>query len=158
VERSIFGCIVAASFLLPLDSAVQGQRTVREPSRPIARVGVEQRDSTAAELVSSYSDVARRVDSLQFLIVYNSELLKSNIEKRVIWIYAMLCIVIIASIIIYGTLTAARRQRRELEQRVFQEVAAAVGQLENQIRNLEARTKPGESPPKRPARRAKRSR
>jgi hypothetical protein len=131
---------------------------VGEPSLPILGVETEQRETVASKILTDYEKLAKRVDSLQFSIVHNADLLKESLDRRLMWVYAMLGIIIVACMVIYGTLSSAQRQGKELEERISRQVAANVSQLESQIRNVEAGIISRRSPPKQTARRAKKSR
>jgi len=100
----------------------------------------------------------RGIDSLHFIILYNAEMLKSNLDRNLAWIYTMLGAVIISTLVIYRTLMIAQRSRRELEERIYRQVSTTVTQLESQIKSVEEGLKLKRSPPKRPARRTKKPR
>lgn len=111
-------------------SRTQGASTIR------AEVG--QQDSASRSKFSSVDDVAKRVDSLQFIVVYNAELLRRDLDSKVVWIYVMLGVMIVASMMMYGALNQAQRQRKELEEKVFTRLSTSVAELEAQIKNVEA--------------------
>lgn len=158
MNKGVFGCILVVSIILTNDSSAQTRRATREPSLPIVGAEVVQRDTVATEPMASYEEVARRVDSLQFIMVHNADLLRENLDRRLIWVYAMLGLIIIACMIIYGTLSSAQRQRKEFEERISRQGSASVSQLENRIEKIEAAIEPRKPPPKPTARRAKKSR
>ncbi len=117
--------------------------------------GIEQarRDSVERTKLASVDEMARRVDSLQFIVVYNAELLRHDLDSKVVWIYAMLGVMIIASMMMYGALNQVQRQRKELEERILNTLSSSVSDLEAKIKQVESKVKP----PLR-ARRAKSSR
>ena len=156
--NSLFVWLSFACLILLADASAQTRRARREPSVPIVGASAVQKDTVAKQPVSSFDEVARRVDSLQFIVVYNAELLRKDIDKKVIWIYIMLGVTILASMVIYGAFSAAQRQRKELEERVYSQLSASVSQLESEIKTIQEAKKPAKSPSKPPARRSKRSR
>jgi hypothetical protein len=96
-----------------------------------------QRDSASKARMSNVDDVAKRVDSLQFIVVYNADLLRRDLDSKVVWIYVMLGVMIVASMMMYGALNQAQRQRKELEERVFNSLSSSVADLEAQIKHVE---------------------
>jgi outer membrane murein-binding lipoprotein Lpp len=103
-----------------------------------------QKDSAGRARFGSVDEMARRVDSLQFIVVYNAELLRRDLDAKVIWIYVMLGVMIVASMMMYGALNQAQRQRKDLEERVFNTLSSSVAQLEEKIKFVESEIK---SPP-----------
>jgi uncharacterized membrane protein affecting hemolysin expression len=110
---------------------------------------VNQRDSSSR--FATVQDMAKRVDSLQFIVVYNAELLRRDLDSKMMLMYVMLGIIIIASLVMYSLLKQTQRQRKELEEKLFHQLAASVADLESKIKNVEA----GLSPPKPAARKKK---
>jgi len=107
-----------------------------------------QEDSVGRARLSTVNDVAKRVDSLQFVIVYNAELLRQDLSSRVIWIYVMLGVMILTTLMMFGALNQARRQRKELEEKVFSTLSTSVSNLEAKITQLESEIK-SPAPPRR---------
>jgi hypothetical protein len=103
------------------------------------RAHAAQQDSAARQRMANVNEMARRVDSLQFIVVYNAELLRGDLDSKVIWIYVMLGVMIIVSMMMYGALNQARRQRMDLEERVFDTLSASVSELETKIKYVESR-------------------
>ena len=100
-----------------------------------------QSDSAGRARLSSVNEMARRVDSLQFIVVYNADLLRRDLDAKVIWIYVMLGVMIVASMMMYGALNQAQRQRKDLEERVFNSLSSSVTQLEEKIKHVESEIK-----------------
>jgi len=97
-----------------------------------------QKDSAGRARFSSVDEMARRVDSLQFIVVYNGELLRQDLSSKVIWIYVMLGVMIVASMMMYGALNQAQRQRKDLEARIVNTVTNAIPELEAKIKLLQS--------------------
>lgn len=97
-----------------------------------------QGDSADRARLASVDGMARRVDSLQFIVVYNAELLRRDLDAKVIWIYVMLGVMIVASMMMYGALNQAQRQRKDLEERVFNTLSSTVTQLEEKMKHIES--------------------
>jgi hypothetical protein len=110
---------------------------------------VSQKDSSTR--FATVQDMAKRVDSLQFIVVYNAELLRRDLDSKMMLMYVMLGIIIIASGLMYVLLKQTQRQRKELEERLLQQLSASVADLEAKIKHVEA----GLSPPKPVARKKK---
>ena len=104
------------------------------------RTNPAKEDTLSSARLSTIRDVANRVDSLQFIVVYNAELLRQDLGSKVIWIYAMLGVMILATLIMFGTLNQAQRQRKDLEERVISMLSASVANLEERIKQHEKKT------------------
>jgi len=109
-----------------------------------------QMDSVSRARLSNVNDVAKRVDSLQFIVVYNAELLRQDLGSKVIWIYVMLGVMIVATMMLFGALIQAQRQRKDLEERVLSSLSTSVAGMEAKIKQLESEIEPP-APPRRSA-------
>ena len=116
--------------------------------RGLSRQETLQKDSADRARLTNVDEVARRVDSLQFIVVYNAQLLQRDLDAKVVWIYVMLGVMIIASMMMYGALNQAQRHRKELEERVFSTIASTVSELEAKIKQVETRSEPPPVPKK----------
>jgi hypothetical protein len=105
-----------------------------------------QRDSSIR--YATVEDMSKRVDSLHFIVVYNAELLRRDLDSKMLLMYVMLGIIIIASVAMYALLKQTQRQRKELEEKLIHQVSASVADLEAKIKLVEA----GLSSPKASAR------
>ena len=103
---------------------------------------LNQKDSAAGARFSTVEDMAKRVDSLQFIVVYNAELLMRNLDSKMILIYVMLGIIIIASLLMYQLLKQMQRQRKELEEKLLLQLSTSVADLEVKIKHAEAQLSP----------------
>ena len=126
-----------------LTATVSGQTT--------SNASLYQKDSAAGARFSTVQDMAKRVDSLQFIVVYNAELLMRNLDSKMILIYVMLGIIIVASLLMYQLLKQMQRQRKDLEEKLLLQLSTSVADLEAKIKFAEARL----SPPKPAARKKK---
>jgi hypothetical protein len=63
--------------------------------------GLNQKDTAAGSKFSTVEEMAKRVDSLQFIVVYNAELLRRDLDSKMMLIYVMLGIIIVASLLMY---------------------------------------------------------
>ena len=115
-----------------------------------SRTKPAQEDSVSRARLSTVTDVAKRVDSLQFVVVYNAELLRQDLGSKVIWIYVMLGVMIVATMMMFGALNQAQRQRKDLEERVFVTLATSVASMEAKIKQLESEIE-SPAPPRRSA-------
>jgi flagellar basal body-associated protein FliL len=112
------------------------------------RAQAAQKDSAGRERMTNVNEMAKRVDSLQFIVVYNAQLLRRDLDSKVIWIYVMLGVMIIASMMMYGALNQAQRQRKDLEERVLNTMSSSVSELEMKIKHVESEMA-AHAPPKR---------
>jgi len=113
-----------------------------------SRTKPAQEDSVSRARLSNINDVAKRVDSLQFVVVYNAELLRQDLGTKVVWIYVMLGVMIVATMMMFGALNQAQRQRKDLEERVFISLSTSVASMEAKIKHLESEIE-SPAPPKR---------
>jgi outer membrane murein-binding lipoprotein Lpp len=104
-----------------------------------------QKDSVSKAHMTNADYVAKRVDSLQFIVIYNADLLRRDLDSKVVWIYVMLGVMIVASMMMYGALNQAQRQRKELEERVFNSLSSSVADLEAQIKHVEEEIPPSKA-------------
>ncbi len=112
------------------------------------RAQAAQKDSAGRARMIDVNEMANRVDSLQFIVVYNAQLLRRDLDSKVIWIYVMLGVMIIASMMMYGALNQAQRQRKDLEERVFNTLSSSISELETKIKGVESEIR-AHSPPMR---------
>jgi outer membrane murein-binding lipoprotein Lpp len=122
-----------------------------KPDRFLNHLESAQQDSADKVRLRNVDEVARRVDSLQFIVVYNAQLLRRDLDSKVIWIYVMLGVMIIASMMMYGALNQAQRFHKDLEERVFAAASSSVKELEARIMQLESDIG-AHAPPKRSTR------
>ncbi len=104
-------CFLWAMMILLIAAAIpaMGNPMLHQPGTVVFdRAQVAQEDSTGRARMVNVNEVAKRVDSLQFIVVYNAELLRRDLDSKVIWIYVMLGVMIIASMMMYGALNQAQ--------------------------------------------------
>lgn len=133
-----FVLVISMLLLIAPGTTSMGQTNVARDQQELASNAVTTRkDSTGNARLANVSEMARRVDSLQFIVVYNAELLRRDLDEKVVWIYVMLGVMIVASMMMYGALNQAQRQRKDLEERVYSQLAASSEQLEAHIKSVE---------------------
>jgi hypothetical protein len=111
-----------------------------------------QKDSASGTRIGTVDEMAKRVDSLQFIVVYNAELLRRNLDSKMMLIFVMLGIIIVASVLMYALLRQIQQQRKELEDKLFHQLASSVADLESKIKASEMKP-----PPPKPATRKKKT-
>jgi hypothetical protein len=113
-----------------------------------------QKDSARSATVE---EMAKRVDSLQFIVVYNAELLRRDLDSKMILMYVMLGIIIVASMLMYRLLKQNQRQRKELEENLMNRLSTSVADLEAKIKRIEEGMPPPKAPkaPKAPVQKKK---
>lgn len=97
------------------------------------------RDTASRVRLSDVEEVAKAVDSLQFIVVYNSELLKQDVTRKVIWIYVMLAVVIVATATMFVGLKQVQRQKVEMEERLSNQISATMAQMESHMKGVSER-------------------
>ncbi len=134
-RRSALSVLALAMLLSVSTVAAQSVTTRRVKVEPPASA-VQKNDTVGVAKPASFDDMARRVDSLQFIVVYNAELLQKDLGTKVMWIYVMLGAMIVASITMYSALRQAQRSREELEGKLTGQLASVVSHLEADIKNV----------------------
>ncbi len=125
--------------------------TITASGQTATNTSLGQKDSAAKFRMMAVEDMAKRVDSLQFIVVYNAALLRNDLDAKMILIYVMLGIIIIACMLMSVLLNQTQRQRRELEVKLFNQLSASVTDLEAKIKHVEE----GLAPPKPSTRKTK---
>ena len=103
-----------------------------------SRTNPAKEDTLSSARLSAVNDVGKRVDSLQFVVVYNAELLRQDLGTKVVWIYVMLGVMVLATMMMFGALNQAQRQRKDLEERIFISLSTSVASMEAKIKHLES--------------------
>lgn len=155
-ENSVFVWLLFACMMLLTDFSAQAQRVRRESSLQSVGAGAVQRDTAARQPANRFEEVARRVDSLQFIIVYNAELLRKDLDTKLIWIYVMLGVMIVATMILYGAFMQYQRQRKTDAEELYNRISTSVTDLDAKFRNLGSGMKMPKAPPKKERQRRKR--
>ena len=105
---------------------------------------LSQKDSATGNRLANVAEMAKRVDSLQFIVVYNAELLRNDLDAKMMLIYVMLGVIVVACVLMYLLLSQSQRQRKELEEKVFAQLSASAADFEAKMKIIQA----GLSPPK----------
>jgi hypothetical protein len=129
----LFICLLLFAVVLTVDMSAQ---TIPTPT-------LDQKDSSR---IATVEEMAKRVDSLQFIVVYNAELLRRDLDSKMILMYVMLGIIILASMLMYSLLKQTQQQRKELEEKLFYQLSASVADLDAKIKNVQT----GLAPPTKP--------
>lgn len=108
---------------------------------------MQKTDTLGVSNLSSFDDMARRVDSLQFIVVYNYELLQRDVGTKVLWIYVMLGVMIVATFAMYGAFRQVYQSRRDLEEKFASQLSYAVSHLESEIRSITSKVEPPKAKP-----------
>ena len=138
--RGLRQCLTLAALLLVLAATVSAMSEGSQQGEQGKTRLTSQRnmaDSASTDRFSTVEEMAKRVDSLQFIVVYNAEVLRRDLDSKVVWIYVMLGVMIVASMMMYGALNQAQRQKRDLEERVFEQLTSSTTELRSQIKGLE---------------------
>jgi hypothetical protein len=153
-RRRLIPVVASLSLLISALAYAQPARAVRKVPGAPSGASVLQKDTTEQRQMAKAEDVARMIDSLQFIVVYNAELLQQDFEKKVIWVYVMLGVMIVGIMVVYGALTQSQRQRKQLAEDLYGKTLNELAEIEGRVKNLEADA----SAPKPPAKRAPRRR
>ncbi|GEM_PF-6328067 len=102
--------------LILIEGVVAQQQTLTSPrSTPTISPVEPERDTARRTDDDVVSDVVKRVDSLQLMIVYNADLVRREINNRVTWIYILLSALFVTNVLMYVSFNQIRRQAQALE-------------------------------------------
>lgn len=105
-------------------------------SAPEQGASLSRQDSAGRSPLTNVDQIARRVDSLQFIVIYNADLLRSDLSSKVTWIYIMLGVMIVASVTMFAALRQVQAGRVELEERLNTRLTTSINQIETQIKDV----------------------
>jgi hypothetical protein len=102
--------------LMLTEQVVPQQRTLTSP-RSTPTISSAEPDLDTASRMSAHvvSDVVKRVDSLQLMILYNADLVRREINNRVTWIYILLSALFVTNVLMFFSFNQIRRQTQALE-------------------------------------------
>ena len=129
----IVAAVLSATAASAQTTPVRGRKAVTPASM------LQRKDTVETVKPESFDDMARRVDSLRFIVVYNAELLEKDLSAKVTWIYVMLGVMIVASIAMYWALKQVQRGREDMEERLSGQFSSTLAQLESQIKAVSER-------------------
>jgi len=90
------------------------------------------------EQVNSAAGVAKRVDSLQTVVVQNAQLFRDDLDSKMIWIYVMMGVIILLGLMSYGTFNLAEQRRKDLEKRAFSSLSSSYSYFEEKIKQVQS--------------------
>ena len=88
--------------------------------------------------IQSAVGIAKRVDSLQIIVVNNAQLFRQDLDSKMIWIYVMMGIIAILGLLTYGTFIRAEGKRKDLEGRVSTSLSSSFSYFEEKIRQVQS--------------------
>ena len=143
-----------------LSPAFAQQKEAAKESSASGGLTATQQDSAKVVKERESVEMAKRVGELENIIVYNAELFRRELNSKLVWIYVLLGVMLVASLMIYGVISQVSR-REGLDQgkhdALLKELLASGRNLENQIKNLELELK-ALKPPRRKAPQSKKRR
>ncbi|MBI3579601.1 MAG: hypothetical protein HY276_13045 [Ignavibacteriales bacterium] len=110
-----------------------------------------QQDSAKVAKERESVEMAKRVGELENIIVYNAELFRRELNSKLVWIYVLLGVMLVASLMIYGVISQVGRREgldQEKHDALLKELLASGRTLETQIKNLEIELKALKPPPR----------
>jgi hypothetical protein len=155
----ILPCAILVTGLI-LTGNLYGQRTqaVQPPRNHL--IGSAQTGNDAVRKGEEYvlNDVAKRVDSLQLVIVYNSDLVRNDLNNKLIWIYILLGGMVVSNVMMYAAFNQIRKQSQDAEDGLKIQLSELQGKLFAIAESLEsAESAAGPKPSRRPSRPRSRS-
>jgi transposase len=79
--------------------------------------------------------IAKRVDSLQIIVAHNAQLYRQDLDSKVMWIYLLTGVMVIMGMMTYGAFNQVRKQRNDLERRVFGSLSSSFSFFDEKLRS-----------------------
>lgn len=134
--------ILCAAMINALSPAFAQQKEAsREPS---GGPTTTQQDSAKLAKERGSVETTKKVGELENIIVYNAELFRRELNSKLVWIYVLLGVMLVASLMIYGVISQVSRREgwdQEKHDVLLKELLASGRNLETQIKNLEMELK-----------------
>lgn len=118
----------------------QPKRMVKKPYSSMVQSSSTQQDSAKLAKERETVEMAKKVGELENIIVYNSELFQRELNSKVVWIYVLLGVMLVACLMIYGIISRINRREgsdQEKHDALLKELLTSGRNLEAQIKNLE---------------------
>ncbi|MBI3587115.1 MAG: hypothetical protein HY088_08305 [Ignavibacteriales bacterium] len=122
----------------------QPKRMVKKPYSSMVQSSSTQQDSAKLAKERETVEMAKKVGELENIIVYNSELFRRELNAKVVWIYVLLGVMLVACLMIYGVISQISRREgagQEKYDTLLKELITSRRNLEAQIKNLEVELK-----------------
>ena len=108
-------------------------------------------DSTEGDTVSKgekhvVNDVVKKVDSLQLVIVYNADLVRKDLNNKLIWIYILLGGMVVSNVMMYAAFNQIRKQSQDAEDGLKIQLSELQGKTSTIAKNLEPAEPAGQKP------------
>lgn len=152
-------CAILVTGLI-LTGNLYGQRTPAVQSPRNHLIGSAQTEKDTVRKGEEYvvNDVAKRVDSLQLVLVYNSDLVRNDINNKLIWIYILLGGMVVSNVMMYAAFNQIRKQSQDAEDGLKIQLSELQGKLSAIAKSLESTgSGAGPKPSRRPSRPRSRS-
>ena len=79
--------------------------------------------------------IAKRADSLQIIVAHNAQLFRQDLDSKVMWIYLLTGVMVIMGMMTYGAFNQVRKQRNDLERRVFGSLSSSFSFFDQKLRS-----------------------
>ncbi len=145
---------------LILTGNLYGQRTpaMQSPSNHVIGSAATEKDTVRKGEEYVVNDVAKKVDSLQLVLVYNSDLVRNEINNKLIWIYILLGGMVVSNVMMYAAFNQIRKQSQYAEDGLKIQLSELQGKLSAIAKSLEsAESAAGPKPSRKPSRTRPRS-
>ncbi|MEX0737609.1 MAG: hypothetical protein WD182_09230 [Bacteroidota bacterium] len=152
-------CAILVAGLM-LTENLYGQRTpaTQSPSNHVIGSAATEKDTVRKGESYVVNDVAKKVDSLQLVLVYNSDLVRNDINNKLIWIYILLGGMVVSNVMMYAAFNQIRKQSQEAEDGLKIQLSELQGKTSAIAKSLEAaESAAGPKPPRKPSRTRPRS-
>lgn len=139
------GCFIFCTVLTGTLSFAfaQPKRTVEKPSSSVALSSMQQDSMKLAQERESV-EMSKKVGELENIIVYNAEMFRRELNSKVVWIYVLLGVLLVACLMIYGVISQISRREgldQEKHDAVMKELLTSTRNFEAQIKKLEVELK-----------------
>ncbi|MEX1276179.1 MAG: hypothetical protein WEE20_09610 [Bacteroidota bacterium] len=150
--------ILVAGLMLTENLYGQRRPAMQSPSNHVIGSAATEKDTVKKGESYVVNDVAKKVDSLQLVLVYNSDLVRNDINNKLIWIYILLGGMVVSNVMMYAAFNQIRKQSQEAEDGLKIQLSELQGKTSAIAKSLEAaESAAGPKPPRKPSRTRPRS-
>ena len=152
-------CAILVAGLM-LTENLYGQRTpaMQSASNHVIGSAATEKDTVRKGEEYVVNDVAKKVDSLQLVLVYNSDLVRNDINNKLIWIYILLGGMVVSNVMMYAAFNQIRKQSQDAEDGLKIQLSELQGKTSAIVKSLEAAESTARpKPPRKPSRSRSRS-
>ena len=126
----------------------QPMPALQSPSNHLIGTASTERDTISEGEKHVVNDVVKKVDSLQLVIVYNADLVRKDLNNKLIWIYILLGGMVVSNVMMYAAFNQIRKQSQDAEDGLKIQLSELQGKTSSIAKSLEPVEPTRQSPQK----------